>query len=84
MGWVGHSRLNEWTHEPLEHRIAQARADAQDEWAEELAMGAGAGEALRPPSHAHRSATESAGLAARHVSGLPAAGARSHSHRKDT
>jgi hypothetical protein len=84
MGWVGHSRLNEWTHEPLEHRIAQARADAQDEWAEELAMGAGAGveaSLLIPAPDAD------AGLPRLHVDGVPApgVGARSHSHtpRKD-
>jgi hypothetical protein len=83
MGWVGHSRLNEWTHEPLEHRIAQARADAQDEWAEELAMGAGAGEVSLSPAEP-QGADPATGLAARHVSGLPDAGVRSHSHRKDT
>jgi hypothetical protein len=48
MGW---SLRHEWTHEPLEHRIAQARADAQDEYAEDLAA-AGGGVPSPPISHA--------------------------------
>ena len=45
---MGFTLRDQWIHEPLEHRIAQSRADAQDDHAEELAMGAGAGE--HPPS----------------------------------
>jgi hypothetical protein len=76
MGW---SLRHEWTHEPLEHRIAQARTEAQDNWAEELAAGAGVEpEALHIP-RALRSATPT-GLAAPATCGVPdGPGARSRS-----
>jgi hypothetical protein len=77
---VGFSLRDQWIHEPLEHRIAEARAAAQDDYAEELAMGASADEAHPSPSET-RGATLGTGLAARHVTGgLPDVGARSHSH----
>jgi ribosomal protein S18 acetylase RimI-like enzyme len=51
MGWVGPSRLNEWSHEPLEHRIQQARTEAADEWADEFAQGLVAGAGAGPEAH---------------------------------
>jgi hypothetical protein len=76
---MGFSLRNEWIHEPLEHRIAQARADAQDDWAEELAMGAGAGTGA-PHLPEPEDANHAHGLAAQHATGGVPTGARSHSH----
>jgi hypothetical protein len=72
-------RIPEWVHEPLEHRTARVMADLSDDFAEELAMGAGAGveaSLLIPAPDAD------AGLPRPHVDGVPApgVGARSHSH----
>ena len=72
-------RIPEWVHEPLEHRNARIVADLADDWAEELAMGAGADErahALPDPVDANHDT----GRAARHVGTPGHVGARSHSH----
>jgi hypothetical protein len=80
MGWYSHTRLGEWAHEPLDFHNARVMDDLSDDWAEELAAGAGAGEASLSPSFTPRSATVRTGFVARHVSDVPAAGARSRSH----
>jgi hypothetical protein len=72
-------RIPDWCHEPLEHRNARVMDELSDDWATELAMGAGADErahALPDPVDAKHDT----GRAARHVGTPGHVGARSHSH----
>jgi hypothetical protein len=72
-------RIPEWVHEPLEHRNARVLADLSDDWAEEMAMGAGADEASESPSFTP-DANHAPGHPRLHVDEVPDVGARSHSH----
>jgi hypothetical protein len=72
-------RIPEWVHEPLEHRNARVMDDLSDAWAEELAMGAGAGTGV-PHLPEPEDANHAHGLAAQHATGGVPTGARSHSH----